>query len=196
LIETGELNFRQIQSISRINLNEILSEELSRNNNELSIIRLLFSVLISISGSAENLKTSFKKLADKEPVCDFSKKLDNSSSAPLDSQPNSAIYQILFFLILIDFTLEKWYLTKEDTETFYFCSHDANFNRKIQPSGHVDARFTKKTQILRLAEKEDIKINYCSVTHTRWNNNPMFKYINYFALMAKVLEDLQAQKLL
>jgi YHS domain-containing protein len=195
-IETGELNFRQIQSINRINLDEILNEELSRNDNKLSIIRLLFSVLISISGSAENLKTSFKELADKEPVCDFSKKLDDSSSDPLNSNPNLAMYKILFLLILIDFTLEKFYLTKEDINTFYFCSKNAKFNRKIDPSGHVGIRFTKETQILHLAEKGDIEINYCSVIDNVWNNNPMFKYINYFALMAKVLEDLQAQKLL
>ena len=194
-IETGELNFRQIQSISRINLNEILSEELSRNNNELSIIRLLFSVLISISGSAENLKTSFKKLAEKEPVCDFSKKLDDSSFAgPLDPRPNSAIYQILFFLILIDFTLEGWYLTKADTDTFYFNARN-DFTRKIASLPQVvDLTFTKKAQILPLPEKADIKINYCSVTTDEWGRHK--KYINYFALMAKVLEDLQAQKLL
>lgn len=197
LIETEKLNFREIQSISRINLNEILSKELSRNNNELSIIRLLFSVLISISGSAENLKTSFKKLATKEPVCNFSKKLDGDFSEKnlQDSNPNPAMYKILLSLILTDFDSERHYLTKQDNGVFYFNSRNNDFSRKSYFSSNTALWFTKEAQILRLAKKDDIKINYCSVTNSQWASLP-FKQINYFALMAKVLEDLQAQKLL
>jgi hypothetical protein len=192
-IETEKLNFREIKSINRINLNEILSEELSRNNNELSIIRLLFSVLISISGSAENLKASFKKLAVDEPVCSFSKRLDDISSGK--NPPNTEIYKILLSLILIDFTSERWYLTKQDDGNFYFHSRDGDFSQKIYSKAVTSLRFTKATQILPLAEKEVVEMHYCSLTHADWDALP-FKHINYSALMAKVLEDLQAQKLL
>ena len=200
-IETGELNFRQIQSISRINLNEILSEELSRNDNKLSIIRLLLSALISISGSAENLKTSFKKLATDEPVCSFSKKLDGvfSEENPQDSK-NPEMYKILLSLIVIDFIPEGWYITKPDRVgspfDFDFCSKGGDFSRKKNDSkSFTSLRFTKETQILPLAEKEVIEMNYCSVNHIELDAL-RFQNINYFALMAKVLEDLQAQKLL
>jgi len=199
LIETGELNFRQIQSINRINLNEILSEELSRNN-KLSIIRLLFSVLISISGSAENLKASFKELADKEPVCDFSKKLDDAFSKknPPDSNPNLEMYKILLSLIVIDFRLDGYYLTEQDGGVFYFHltrKIDYFYRKSYYPGDATNLAFVKETQTLPLAEKDDIKINYCSVTNAQWDSLP-FKQINYFALMAKVLDDLQTQKLL
>lgn len=194
LIETEELNFRQIQSISRINLNEILSEKLSRNNNELSIIRLLLSVLISISGSAENLKTSFKKLATKEPVCNFSKKLDDAFSKK--NQQNSDMYKILFFLILRDFKSDSYHSYENSNDTFSF-NPRSDFSRQVHDYGNLDglSNFTKFGQTISLPDEEHIIVDYCYVTRQQWDNYP-FKQINYFALMAKVLEDLQAQKLL
>lgn len=192
-IETGELNFRQIQSINRINLNEIIKEKLKHNDNKLSIIRLLLSVLISISGSAENLKTSFNKLATEEVYTYFHNNLDATSSQnPLEND----MYKILFLLTLVDFKLDIYHIYKNIDNSFG--SENLNkFNRKryLNTTSLLVLNAIKHEQKISLPDGETITIHCLFINEQDWSAYPV-RQMNYFALMAKVLEDLQAQKLL
>jgi hypothetical protein len=192
-IETEELNFRQIQQMNRINLKEIIKEELEHNDNKLSIIRLLLSVLISIHGSAENLKTSFDKLATEEEYTYFHNNLDATSSQnPLEND----MYKILFLLTLVDFKLDIYHIYKITDNSFG--SENLNkFNRikYLNTASLPVLNAIKHEQKISLPDGETITVHCVFINEQAWSTYPVGQ-TNYFALMAKVLEDLQAQKLL